>query len=120
MKIYSRNEPLPPTYFGEQSSVEHSLITTGCEINGTILGSVISENVTVGEGSVIENSIIMRDVQIGKNVRISYGIVDENVTIEDNVVIGDENSNKYKIALIGRGCVIEKGSVIKSGEIVEK
>lgn len=120
MKIYSRNEPLPPTYFGVQSSVEHSLITTGCEINGTILGSVISENVTVGEGSVIENSIIMRDVQIGKNVRISYGIVDENVTIEDNVVIGDENSNKYKIALIGRGCVIEKGSVIKSGEIVEK
>lgn len=81
MKIYSRNEPLPPTYFGKQSFVENSIITTGCEIEGTILGSVISENVCVGEGSVIENSVIMRDVRIGKNVHIKYGIVDESVCI---------------------------------------
>lgn len=120
MKIYSRNEPLPPTYFGENSSVENSLITTGCEINGKIYGSVISENVTVGEGSIIENSIIMRDTVIGKNVHINYGIVDESVTIEDDAVIGDENSCKDKIALIGRGCVIAKGVRVQSGKIVEK
>lgn len=119
-KIYSRNEPLPPTYFGADSAVDNSLITTGCEINGKINGSVISENVKVGEGSVIENSIIMRDVVIGKNVHISYGIIDENVTVCDDAVIGDENSDKNKIALVGRGCVVEKGACIKSGEIVEK
>lgn len=120
LKIYSRNEPLPPTYFGADSSVDNSLVTTGCEINGTVRGSIISENVTVGEGSVIENSIIMRDVKIGKNVHINYGIVDENVKIEDDVTIGDEKSDKYSIALIGRGSVLEKGEVIKSGEIVER
>ena len=120
MKIYSRNEPLPPTYFGKQSFVENSIITTGCEIEGTILGSVISENVCVGEGSVIENSVIMRDVRIGKNVHIKYGIVDESVCIGDNAYIGDDKSDKNHIALIGRGSVIENCTKIASGEIVEK
>ncbi len=120
MKIYSRNEPLPPTYFGKQSFVENSIITTGCEIEGTILGSVISENVCVGEGSVIENSVIMRDVRIGKNVHIKYGIVDESVCIGDDVYIGDEKSDKNHIALIGRDSVVENGTKIASGEIVEK
>ena len=120
MKIYSRNEPLPPTYFGKQSFVENSIITTGCEIEGTILGSVISENVCVGEGSVIENSVILRDVRIGKNVHIKYGIVDESVCIGDNAYIGDDKSDKNHIALIGRGSVIENCTKIASGEIVEK
>lgn len=120
MKIYSRNEPLPPTYFGKQSFVENSIITTGCEIEGTILVSVISENVCVGEGSVIENSVIMRDVRIGKNVHIKYGIVDESVCIGDNAYIGDDKSDKNHIALIGRGSVIENCTKIASGEIVEK
>ena len=120
MKIYSRNEPLPPTYFGKQSFVENSIITTGCEIEGTILGSVISENVCVGEGSVIENSVIMRDVRIGKNVHIKYGIVDESVCIGDDAYIGDDKSDKNHIALIGRGSVVENCTKIASGEIVEK
>lgn len=119
-KIYSRNEPLPPTYFGENSAIDNSLITTGCEINGRINGSIVSENVKVGEGSVIENSIIMRDVVIGKNVHINYGIIDENVTVCDDATIGDENSDKNRIALVGRGCTVAKGACIKSGEIVEK
>ena len=120
MKIYSRNEPLPPTYFGEHSSVDNSIITTGCEIEGTISDSVISENVTVGEGSVIENSVIMRDVRIGKNVHIKYGIVDESVHIGDDVRIGDDQSDKNHIALIGRGCEIDDGDTVASGEIVER
>ena len=120
MKIYSRNEPLPPTYFGPDSMVVNSIVTTGCEIEGTIIGSVISENVQFGEGSVIENSVIMRDVTIGKNVCIRYGIVDENVRIGNDVTIGDEQSDKNHIALLGRGCEIEDGETIASGEIVEK
>ncbi len=107
LKIYSRNAPLPPTYFGKNGSVENSILTTGCEINGTVIGSVISENVTIGEGSVIENSVIMRGTKIGKNVRINYGIIDENVVVEDNVKIGNEKSDKYHITLVGRSRVVK-------------
>ena len=119
MKIYSRNEPLPPSYIGDSGNVVNSIFTAGCEINGTVINSVISENVTIGKGSVVRNSVIMRGTRIGENVTVDYGMIDEAVTVEDNVTIGDEHSDKNRIALIGRGTRVKKGSKIASGEIVE-
>ncbi|MDE5562762.1 MAG: glucose-1-phosphate adenylyltransferase [Clostridiales bacterium] len=119
-KIYSRNQPLPPSYIGETGKFINSIMTTGCEIYGTVINSVIGEGVTVKEGAVIENSIVMQGTVIGRNVKISYGMIDENVVINDDAVIGDEQSSKDKIALIGREDVVEKSAVIRSGEIVER
>ncbi len=119
-KVYSRNAALPPSYIGDTGKFVNSVMTTGCEIYGTVINSVIGEGVTVKAGAVIENSVIMQGSVIGRNVRISYGMVDENVVIEDNVVIGDEKSDKYHIALIGRESLIRRGTVIKSGEMIER
>lgn len=120
MRIYSRNEPLPPSYIGENGNVINSIYTAGCEIEGTIINSVISEDVTIGKGSVIRNSVIMRGTVIGENVTIDYGMLDENVTVLDGAQIGDEESSKEKIALIGRGTVIGENAYVKAGEIVER
>ena len=120
MRIYSRNEPLPPSYIGENGNVVNSIYTAGCEIDGTIINSVISEDVTIGKGSVIRNSVIMRGTVIGENVTIDYGMLDENVTVLDGAQIGDEESSKEKIALIGRGTVIGENAYVKAGEIVER
>ena len=119
MKIYSRNEPLPPSYIGENGNVVNSIFTAGCEINGTVINSVISENVTIGKGSVIRDSVIMRGTKIGENVTVDYGMIDESVTVDDDVKIGDEHSDKNRIALIGRNTRVRKGAKIASGEIVE-
>ncbi len=119
-KVYSRNDPLPPSYIGAGGRFENSVMTTGCEIYGTVVNSVIGEGVTVLEGAVIENSVIMQGSVIGKNVKINYGMVDENVIVEAGVVIGDDKSDKDHIALIGRDSVIKKGTEIKSGEIIER
>lgn len=120
MRIYSRNEPLPPSYIGENGSVINSVYTAGCEIEGTVINSVLSEDVTIGKGSVIRNSVIMRGTVIGENVTIDYGMLDENVTVLDGAQIGDEDSSKDKIALIGRGTVIGENAYVKAGEIVER
>ena len=120
MKIYSRNEPLPPSYIGLNGNVVNSIYTAGCEIEGTVINSVISEDVTIGKGTVIRNSVIMRGTVIGENVTIDYGMLDENVTVLDGAQIGDENSSKNNIALIGRGTVIGEKAYVKAGEIVER
>jgi glucose-1-phosphate adenylyltransferase len=119
MKIYSKNEPLPPTYLGEEARIKNSLFTAGCEIYGKVENSVISEDVYIGKGSVISNSVIMRGTRIGDNVRITYGMIDESVTIGDGAKVGDKNSDKDHIALIGCNQVIEPGAQICSGEVIE-
>ncbi|MCH5351342.1 MAG: glucose-1-phosphate adenylyltransferase [Clostridiales bacterium] len=118
-KIYSRNQPLPPSYIGETGKFINSIMTTGCEIHGTVINSVIGEGVTVGKGAVIENSIVMQGTVVGKNVKIKYGMIDEHVTIEDKAQIGDDKSDKTRIALVGRNSVIKRGTVVPSGDIVD-
>lgn len=119
-KVYSRNEPLPPSYIGESGRFVNSVMTTGCEIYGTVVNSVIGEGVTVMDGAVIENSVIMQGAVIGKNVKINYGMVDENVVIGDGAIIGDAQSDKTRITLIGRDTVVPCGAKLKSGDIIEK
>lgn len=119
-KVYSRNEPLPPSYIGESGRFVNSVMTTGCEIYGTVVNSVIGEGVTVMDGAVIENSVIMQGAVIGKNVKINYGMVDENVVIGDSAIIGDAQSDKTRITLIGRDTVVPRGAKLKSGDIIEK
>lgn len=119
-KIYSRNEALPPSYIADGGKMENSIMTTGCEIYGTVINSVIGEGVTVGSGAVVKDSVIMQRTVIGKNVVIDYGMIDENVIVEDDVVIGDDKSDKFHIALIGRNNVIKKGSKIASATIIEE
>ena len=118
-KVYSRNRPLPPSFIGEGGKAVNSLLTAGCEVYGAVTNSILSEGVTVGKGAQVNNSIIMRGSIIGENVTVNYGIVDENVTIEANAKIGGAESDKDKIALVGRGAKITKGTKVAAGEIIE-
>ena len=119
-KIYSRNEALPPCFVGEEGEVVNSLVTSGCEIYGTVINSVLSEKVTVAKGAVVENSIIMRGTIIGENANLSYAIVDEDVTIGDGATIGDDKSSKNRITLIGRDVEIASGAQVGSGKMIDR
>ncbi len=119
-KIYSRNCPLPPSYIGSDGKFKNSLMTTGCEINGSVIDSVLGEGVVVEEGALVKSSVVMRGTRICKGARLNYAMVDENCVIGKNCVLGDENSNKNKIALVGGGVTLKDGTKLKAGEIVER
>ena len=119
-KIYSRNCPLPPSYIGSDGKFKNSLMTTGCEINGSVIDSVLGEGVVVEEGALVKSSVVMRGTRICKGARLNYAMVDENCVIGKNCVLGDENSNKNKLALVGGGVTLKDGTKLKAGEIVER
>lgn len=119
-KIYSRNDPLPPSYIGSEGKFKNSLMTTGCEINGSVIDSVLGEGVVVEEGALVKSSVVMRGTRICKGARLNYAMVDENCVIGKNCVLGDENSNKNKITLVGGGVTLKDGTKLKAGEIVER
>lgn len=118
LTIYARNQARPPHYLANEAIIKNSLITEGCEIYGTVENSVLSQGVVVAKGAVVRNSVIMSNVKIGENCVIDYTIIDEDVKIENNSKIGDKNSNKNKISVVGRQCVLPEGTVIPSGVII--
>lgn len=100
-KIYTNSDLQPPMYSGPNSEIKTSIISEGCDIYGKVEHSVISKNVTIDEGAVVKDSIIMEGCHIGKDAVIDRCIIDQNTTIGDGVVMGTgeniPNENKPKI-----------------------
>lgn len=107
-RIYSVNPNMPAHYLSPTSSVQSSLINEGCVVRGTINRSVLFQSVTVGEGSFIEDSVIMPNATIGNNVRIVRAIVGDGAVVGDGCVIGSNDS--IDIAVVGSGDRIEAES----------
>jgi len=115
---------LPPVKVGVNAEIKRSLISNGCQIDGTINHSVISPGVKVGEGSIITNSVILNDVVIGKNCHIENSIIDKETIVGDNSIIGtgkDYQPNKDKPKILSSGInVIGKKLILPESLIVER
>ncbi|MBE6053489.1 MAG: glucose-1-phosphate adenylyltransferase [Clostridium sartagoforme] len=88
-KIYSENQARPAHYIGENAKIVNSLIVEGCIINGKVENSILSQGVYVGKNTVIVDSVIMPNVQIGDNVRIEKAIIGNNAIINHGCYIGN-------------------------------
>ena len=74
-KIYTNSANIPPQYISDQSVVDRCIISNGSEIYGEVHNSVLGGGVTIGKGSIVRDSILMRDVVIGDNCVIDKAIM---------------------------------------------
>ncbi|MBQ8894850.1 MAG: glucose-1-phosphate adenylyltransferase subunit GlgD [Clostridia bacterium] len=82
--VYTKVKDSVPTLYDYHAIVENSLIADGCTIKGTVKNSVIFRGVTVEEGAVVEDSILMQRSVVGKNAKVSRTITDKNVTVSED------------------------------------
>ena len=87
-KIYTKSDAIPPQYISAESKIERSIISGGSEIYGDVFNSVIGSGVTVGKGTVVRDSIIMKNTRIGENCTVDKAIIAEEAEISDGVVLG--------------------------------
>lgn len=106
-KIYTKSDTIEPQYIAAQGHVERCIIGEGSVIEGEVIGSVIGSNVHIGKGTVVRDSIIMKDTCIGDNATIDKAIIAENCRIGDGVVlgIGEEVPNKLNADVYSFGLV---------------
>ena len=106
-KIYTRSEILPPQYISADSVVEKSIIGEGATILGQVYNSVIGCGVTIGEGTVVRDSIIMNRTEIGKNGELNKAIIAEDVIVGNNVKlgVGEEVDNETDPHIYNHGIV---------------
>ena len=124
-RIYTKSDTLPPQYISDSSKVSGCIIGEGTEIYGEVYNSVIGSGVTIGENTVIRDSIIMNNTSLGDNVEVNKAIIAEHVKIEDDVKMGifEEAPNtvaphiyNYGLVTVGEQTIIPKG--VKIGKNV--
>lgn len=122
-KIYTKSEIQPPQYFSEDSVIERSIVGEGTNVYGEVYNSVIGCGVTIGKGTVVRDSIIMNETQIGDNCELNKAIIAENVVVGSNVKlgIGEEAENETAPHIYNHGIVtVGEKSVIPNGITVGK
>ncbi|MBE6813519.1 MAG: glucose-1-phosphate adenylyltransferase [Ruminococcaceae bacterium] len=105
-RIYAKNSALPPHYISKDATVQNSLVSGGCKIEGNIDYSVMFANVTVEEGANVRYSIVMPGATIKKGATVQYAMIAEDAVIECGAVVGEdperiENLDNWGVTVIG-------------------
>lgn len=101
--VYTKIRDEVPTFYGAGSKVKNSLVADGCTIYGTVENCILFRGVTVAEGAVVKNSILMQDTHVGKDVEMDYIITDKEVEITEGRM------------LMGARCypmIVSKGKIV--------
>lgn len=83
-KIYSEDTNSHPQFIGGNASVSNCLINQGAIILGKVKKSVISNEVLVEEGAIVENSVLMTGAKICKNAMVKNAVIAPNSIVPEN------------------------------------
>jgi glucose-1-phosphate adenylyltransferase len=110
--IHTRSEGRAPVRLGPNADVDNTLLSNGCQIDGSVERSVLSPGVRVAEGAVVRDSVILNNTVIEAGAVVERCIVDKDVYIGAGALVGrgEDNSANAKlpdrintgITLIGR------------------
>jgi glucose-1-phosphate adenylyltransferase len=119
-KISYRHYPDHPHFIGTNAFVKNSVIAEGCEIQGTIINSVLFSGVTVEKGAIIKDSVVMKNTHVKEGASVRYSIVDEGVHIGKNAKVGKDRVNGGELTVLGSGVKMKADAQILSGEIIDR
>ena len=117
-RIFYRHNAFPPHRIGEDAKISNSMVTEGCVIEGTVIGSILANGVHVEKGAVVRDSVIMSGVTVKAGAQISYAIIDSDTVVGENADLGDAREGG-QILVLGAGLDIPAGTVIHGGELVD-
>ena len=119
-RIYARNPAKPSQYISEKATVCNSMISEGCNTSGKVEHSIVFYDVTIGDGAVINNSIIMPGSVVEKDAVVEYSIIAEGVTVKSGAHIGSvpKDGEERKITVVGNGLTVGENAVVRAGKIV--
>ncbi len=86
--IHTRSKERPPASIRTGATLNHSLITDGCVIEGSVEYSVLSSGVRVERGAVVRNSIILTDTVIKAGAVVDRCIIDKRVRVGNGAHLG--------------------------------
>ncbi|MES9817627.1 MAG: glucose-1-phosphate adenylyltransferase [Candidatus Thiodiazotropha sp.] len=117
--IWTYQEQLPPAKFvfdddERRGMAVDSMVSGGCVISGAkVTNSLLFSNVRVNSYSEVNETVVLPDVNIGRNCRISKAVIDRGCDIPEGTVIGEDPDLDAE-----RFYVSEKGIVLVTPEML--
>jgi glucose-1-phosphate adenylyltransferase len=111
--IYTSYGPQPPVKLakgadGNLPQAEESLLSPGVVISGgQVRRSVLSPEVRVEQGAVVEDSVVMNSVRIGAGAVVRNAILDKEVVVPAGAELGVDQELDKK-----RGFMVEDGLTV--------
>ncbi len=120
--IYARTPIRPPHVTGPNAKLSHSLVTGGCQVNGSVENSVLFHSVTVEEGAEVQYSILMPGTVVKSGAKVSYAIVAENAVIEAGATVGAAPTGEpgWGIAVVASGVTIGEQAVVSPSAMIRE
>ena len=120
--ISSRSPICPPHFTGENAQIVHSIVTEGCEIDGTVENSVLSSGVKVGTGANVIYSVLMPGAVVEEGATVEYAIVGENTVVYKNAHVGapPDGTDAWGVATCGPDIEIREGAQVPAGAMIYK
>lgn len=94
--IWTYQEQFPPAKFvlneqGRRGIALDSMISPGCIISGAqILHSILSYNVTVHTGALVQDSVVLPGVDIGQGCQLHKVIVESGCNLPAGLIVGKD------------------------------
>jgi glucose-1-phosphate adenylyltransferase len=112
-----------PTRYGADAVVKGAMISAGCNIQGTVINSVLASGVVVERGAVVKDSILFADCVVESDASVDLAIFDKRAHIGSGAIIGAgtnhhvpnrrEPTHLYTgITLVGKEAVVPRGQVV--------
>lgn len=115
----------PPAIFGESAAVRQSFISTGCDIHGEVVRSVLSPGVRVEAGARVVDSILCHNTVVERGAQVVRTISDKHVVVGRDTQSGPveieydpEQGLSPRLTLLGKKCRIGAGSVLGPGAVI--
>ena len=119
-KIYARNDAHPSSYIDDNAKTVNCFIAEGSEVYGTVRHSIISVGCTIGEGALVEDSVVMPGVVIESGAIVRHAILGENSKVCRNAVVGGafDQGEEKQISVTSKGAVVEANTVLLPGDLL--
>ena len=82
-RIFTNRRDSLPAKYGKQAEIKNSIIADGCQIDGTVINSIVCRNVRIREGAVVKNCILQDETLIERNTMLDCVITDRGVMISE-------------------------------------
>ncbi len=118
--IYARNDAHPAAYIDDDAKIVDALVAEGSSVYGTVKHSVVSVGCFIGEGALVEDSVVMPGVVIEANAIVRHAILGEDAKVGKGAVVGGSfgKDEKKEISVVAKDAVVEANTVVLPGEML--